>query len=60
MNKLEFKIHRNIDQYDPEGVEYWVYEEVTKAEKRDNYIVIIMRDRSAIIPLNWVLEVREL
>tara|TARA_R100000995_G_scaffold10364_1_gene4295 strand:+ start:1002 stop:1214 length:213 start_codon:yes stop_codon:yes gene_type:complete len=60
VHKLEFKIHRNIDQFDPEEVEYWVYEEVVKVDKRQNYVVIMMQDRSAIIPMNWVVEVREI
>ena len=60
VHKLEFKVHINLNQYNEEEVEYWVYDEVVKVEKRQSYVVIMMQDRSAIIPMSWVLEVREL
>ena len=60
MSKLEFTIRRDPNKADPEGVEYWVYEEVLGAEQRGNYVVIRMQDRSAIIPVSWVVEVKEI
>ena len=60
MNTVEFTIRRDPTDTDPEGVEYWVYEEVIGATQQGEYIVIRMQDRSAFIPTPWVVNVREL
>jgi len=57
---IQFTIRRDPEKKDPEGIEYWVYEEVIGASQRGNYIVISMQDRSAIIPGNWVVDMKEL
>jgi len=60
MYTLQFTIRRDPENVKPDGVEYWVYEEVEGAEQRGNYIVVKMQNRSAIIPMGWVVEVNEL
>ena len=60
MKNIEFTICRDPKNYDPEGVEYWVYEEVIRVEQRTKYVVIFMADRSAFIPLPWIVKVKEL
>ena len=60
MSALEFTIRRDPESHGPEGVEYWVYEEVIGATKQGEYVVIKMQDRSAFIPLPWVVEIKEL
>jgi len=60
MSKIQFMIRRDPKNLSPEGIEYWVYEEVVGAEERGKYIVVRMQDRSAIIPSSWVVEAKEL
>tara|TARA_R110000796_G_scaffold69002_2_gene157655 strand:- start:294 stop:476 length:183 start_codon:yes stop_codon:yes gene_type:complete len=57
---IQFTIRRDPEKKDPEGIEYWVYEEVIGASQRGKYIVISMQDRSAIIPGHWVVDMKEL
>ena len=60
MTTLRFKIHRDKERGDLEDYELWEYDEVQAAEKRTNYVVIMMPARSAFIPIDWVLEVQEI
>jgi len=60
MTTLEFTIRRNPKIPDPEGVEYWVYEEVEGARQQGNYFIITMSDRSAFIPMVWVVSIKEI
>jgi hypothetical protein len=53
---LYFKLHRKPSQLDPEGVEVWEYKNVIKHWKADKYYIIMEEDRSAFIPLNWIIE----
>jgi hypothetical protein len=57
---IEFTIRRDPDIEDPEGIEYWVYEEVLGARQQGEYIIITMQDRSAFIPGNWIVSMKEI
>lgn len=57
---LFFKLHRTVNQYDPSKVEEVHYEKVTRHYPTDKYYVLIMEDKSAFIPLNWILEAGEI
>jgi len=57
---LKFKILRDKESQNPDDVEWWVYENIEGTEQRTNYLIIRMNDRSAFIPLEWVVEVHEL
>jgi len=59
MKKIQFIINRDPDKKDPLGVEYWVYEEVIGVVERGNYIIIRMQESRAIIPILWVVSVKE-
>ena len=54
METLEFTIRRQPDKLDPEGVEYWVYEEVIGVREQGNYIILVTPDISAFIP-KWLI-----
>jgi len=60
MTTLEFTIRRDPEILDSEGIEYWVYEEVEGARQQGNYIIITMPDRSAFVPMSWVVAVKEI
>ena len=60
MNTIEFTIQRNPKNQTPEGLEYWVYEEIVGVREQGDYIIIAMQDRSAFIPKPWVVNIREL
>jgi len=59
MNKLEFTIRREPKKTDPEGVEYWVYEDVIGVVERGNYLIVRTQHTTAIIPRSWVVAVKE-
>jgi len=60
VNTIEFTIQRDSKNQTPEGLEYWVYEEVVGVREQGDYIIIVMQDRSAFIPKPWIVSVREL
>ncbi len=60
METLEFTIRRQPDKLDPEGVEYWVYEEVIGVREQGNYIILVTPDISAFIPKWWIVAFKKL
>ena len=60
MSTIEFTIQRDPEKEGLDAVEYWVYEEVIGARQQGNYIIISMQDRSAFIPVPWIVSVKEL
>ena len=60
METLEFTIRREPKKTNPEGVEYWVYEEVMGVREQGNYIILVMPDISAFIPKPRVVAIKQL
>jgi hypothetical protein len=59
MSKLEFTIRRDPNKTDPEGVEYWVYEDVVGVVERGNYLIVRTKHTTAIIPKWWIVAFKE-
>tara|TARA_R100000008_G_scaffold76432_1_gene56254 strand:+ start:392 stop:655 length:264 start_codon:yes stop_codon:yes gene_type:complete len=53
---LYFKLHRKPDKLDPSTIEVWDYENVIKHWQADKYYIIMQEDKSAFIPLHWIIE----
>mgnify|MGYP003153852304 CR=1 FL=1 len=59
MSKIEFTIRRDPEKTDPEGVEYWVYEDVDGVVERGKYLIVRTLHTTAIIPRWWIVAVKE-
>ena len=57
---LEFTIRRDPNKTNPEGVEYWVYEEVVGVREQGHYLILVMPDISAFIPKWWIVAFKKL
>ena len=60
MQHLYFKLHRKPDKLDPATVETWDYENVVSHRATEKYYILMMKDKSAFIPLHWIIEVGEI
>ena len=59
MSNLEFTIRRDPNKPDPEGVEYWMYEEVIGVVERGDYLIVRTIHTTAMIPRWWIEAVKE-
>tara|TARA_A100001515_G_scaffold100129_1_gene80971 strand:+ start:601 stop:783 length:183 start_codon:yes stop_codon:yes gene_type:complete len=60
VSTIEFTIQRDPKNDTPDGIEYWVYDEILGLREQGDYIIVSMLDRSAFIPKPWIVNVKEL